>query len=295
MNLFLNNIKYQVAGKEILNNISFQIFSGDIVALLGENGAGKTTLFEVIAHTINPDHGEIIFNGKSSFSASKDRIGVLWDNIELFPWLKVREVVAYVQSMYGINTLHFDNYRHLGLEKIEDTLMHKLSRGEKKRIYIYLSTIHNPSLLLLDEPTSELDPTIRSIIWNNIFIQNRRTVLFSSHMWEEARKYATKIIFLYKGEILNKPCSLDELHQLIPVEKKVVINNDIEISLRNTISYENKSNKVFLIKKGDDTILKKIKEKTPNYTIMPVELEDLYYYLINVKHENNFNRNILST
>ena len=102
-------------------------------------------------------------------------------------------------------------------------------------------------------------------------------------MWDEARKYASKIIFFYKGKILNKPCSLEELYNLIPLEKKILVAIDSGVSLENVISYENKSNVVFLIEKGEQEVLRKIKEKTTNYTIMPVEIEDLYYYLINAK------------
>lgn len=295
MNLYLNNIKYEVAGKEILSDVSFAVESGDIVALLGENGAGKTTLFEIIAHLIRPVSGEVLFDEKLSFSASKGRIGIVWDNIELFPWLKVKEVIAYVQSMYHIGSLNVENYSYLELAKIENNFMHKLSRGEKKRVYIYLSTLHNPSLLLLDEPTSELDPRIRSSIWNHIFLRNKRTVLFSSHMWEEARKYATKIIFLSKGKILNAPCSTEELFRSIPVKKKVVVSQEAAIDLTDTVWYEAKSNVAILIPEGNEGILKRIRNRTTNYTLMPVELEDLYYYLMKTKNENNHHRDDLST
>lgn len=278
--LSVERIKYSVSGKTILDDVSFKVEGGEIFALLGHNGAGKTSLFEIITDIIHPESGKILIKENNTFSQCKRDVGVLWDNITIFPWLKVKEVIKYVLSMYDISTFPQEIYNHLGINSIEDSFMNKLSRGEKRKVELFLTTIHNPILLVLDEPTSSLDPMIRNYVWDNVIRGNNKTVLFSTHQWDEALKYADRVAFIYKGRILNKPASGNALILDSHLTTKIAVNNSIEIDGVTAFSYESQSITYYLIHEKDNVTLNKIKSCTMNYTILPIDLEDLYYYLI---------------
>ncbi|RCW26109.1 ATP-binding cassette domain-containing protein [Marinilabilia salmonicolor] len=279
MKLKVDQINYKLPLKDILHDISFSIEDGEIIALLGDNGAGKTTLFEIITDIKKQNSGRIIFDNGKSFSKIKKEAGILLDNLTLFPWLKVKEVIDYVSNIYKIKEIPNLIYDSIGLKEIENSLMNSLSKGEKKRVAILLCTLHSPTFLLLDEPTAELDPLRRKLIWENIFLDREKTILFSTHIWEEALQYASKIIFISKGKLVNQPCSSVELLNSIQIEKKIVIHDNIQIKGMNSFSYNNKSNTTYLLKKEDNISLDQINKQTSNFSILPVTLEDVYYYL----------------
>jgi len=280
MNLSVEHINYSISKKELLKDISFQLDEGDILAVLGHNGAGKTSLFEILTDIVRPNSGTVFYDKDKSFSALKGKIGVLWDNISLFPLLKVKEVICYVLSMYHINSIPSNSFNYLELKPIENTLMSKLSKGEKRKVEIFLSTIHDPDMLILDEPTSFLDPLIRDIVWENIILQKNRTVLFSTHHWEEASKFASKIIFLYNGKILNNPASGKEIISSSKFVKKIIVHSATPMQEINAFSYEKKASVYYLIEKEHETVMNKIMSQTLNYSIFPIDLEDIYHYLI---------------
>jgi ABC-type multidrug transport system ATPase subunit len=227
MNLSVEKVNYKVSEKKILDDISFVMDDGDSVALLGHNGAGKTSLFEALTDVVKPDSGNILFSEKMPFVKCKTRIGVLWDNITLFPWLRVKEVIRYVLSMHGIGHYPIDSYNYLGIKPIENSFMHKLSKGENRKIELFLATIHEPDFLILDEPTSSIDPIIRDYIWHNIILKKNRTVLFSTHQWDEAEKYANKILFIHEGKLLNNPMSGVSLIEKSKFKIKISVHKNI--------------------------------------------------------------------
>ena len=280
MNLSVEYINYSISKKEILKDISFQLNKGDVLAVLGHNGAGKTSLFEILTDIVRPDSGKIFYDKDKSFSALKGKIGVLWDNISLFSLLKVKEVIRYVSSMYRIKDVSIDAFNYLELKSIENSLMSKLSKGEKRKVEIFLSTIHDPDMLILDEPTSSLDPLIRDVVWENIILQKDRTILFSTHQWEEAFKFASKIIFLYRGKILNQPATGEEIINASKFSRKIIVHNTVPVQEINIFSYEKNSGIHYLIEKENEIVMDKIKAQTLNYSILPIDLEDIYHYLI---------------
>jgi ABC-2 type transport system ATP-binding protein len=280
MKLSIEHLNYKVSEKKILDDISFTIDDGDILALLGHNGAGKTSLFEVITNIIKPDSGSILFSNKQIFTECKTRAGVLWDNITLFPWLKVKEVIRYVLSMHRIKTYSIESYNHLGINTIENSFMHKLSKGEKRKVELFLAIVHEPDFLILDEPTSSLDPIIRDYVWDNIILKKHRTILFSTHQWNEAEKYANKILFIHNGKLLNSPESSSSLIENSKLKNKVSVHKNIKINNIEAFSYQSESNVNFLIAENDDASLNKIKSQTMNYSILPIDLTDVYQHLI---------------
>jgi ABC-type multidrug transport system ATPase subunit len=280
MKLTVKDIYYNRKEKNILNGIRFQVDTGQVTAVLGHNGAGKSSLFEIVTDVIKPTSGTVLFNDNQSFAKIKHQVGVLWDNIALFPLLKVKEIIRYISSIYGIRQLPVERYSFLELEAIENSMMCKLSKGEQKRVELFIATLHSPDLLILDEPTAALDPIVRGNIWDKVILNEGRTVLFSTHLWDEAFQYADTIIFLHHGRQLNHPASGKELIESSRFKRKIVLNKSICIEVPPVFSYETESNKNFLFREEDADTMQKIKAQTMSYSVMPVTMEDIYHYLI---------------
>ena len=279
----ISNINYTAKGKVILKNISLDVLDGDSLAILGHNGSGKTTLLEIIVGIIKPTRGNVLFDNKSFESIKKD-VGVIWDNISIFPWLKAKEVIKYISSMYGIENAPMMLYEQLGIKDFENRLMRQLSQGEKKRVQILIATLADPKVLILDEATSELDPLSRNLIWNNILLSKKRTIIFTTHQWEEAEKYATKIVFINDGEMVCKPTDYRSLLEQSMLKQKIVVHKSVLIPTVSVGSYETDQNRVYLIPQNDMLTINLIKSHTHNFSILPINLEDVYQYLI-LKHK----------
>ena len=213
---------------------------------------------------------------------------MLWDNPIIFPMLKVKEIIGFTRSIYNISEFPQDTYNFLELDKIRNRFCYQLSKGERKRVAIFLSVLHKPSLLLLDEPTPDLDLMIREVIWRNIFKNKNRSVLFTTHLWDEAGKYATKIYFIYDGEIISKALSPQKLleeseyQQKIVVSKELIRAEEFDHGGEILVIPDDKFLKIYT-KKGNAEILHKVQKYTCNFSIMPVELEDVYQIIIKLR------------
>lgn len=277
--LFAEHINYNAQGKAILRDISLEVKSGERFALLGHNGSGKSTLIEIMTGVVEHDTGKTGFAGGVDFSKIKAKTGVLWDNLNFFPLLKVKEVIRLIAQLYNLKleACH-EVYDCLEIQTIQHQYMEKLSRGEKKRVEILLTVMHNPALLILDEPTAELDPLMREKVWRNIFLK-AETIFFTTHLWEEAKKFATSIAFIYKGALLNKPASYHELITSCGFTNKIITAKEVPLELAGIPAYETEKEKVILVNQGSE-LIEQVRKATINYSVMPIELEDIYRYLI---------------
>ena len=279
--IIVSDITYTVKGKTILSNVSLSVDTQDSFALLGENGSGKSTLIDIILNDIKPDKGSVHFfeNPKSNFN----KIGVLYDHSPLFPMLKVEESIRYFTSIYGLKYQDIEKqyFEIFEIQKIQKTLTRELSQGERKRVGILLSIIHNPDLLVLDEPFANLDPTITERIWNTLKNKNR-TIFFTTHDWKKAEKQANKIGFIYGGKIVHQPQSPKQILETLPALKKVTISNTDDIAKKLTdwpYYIYDESIHVFFDEKSD--LLKTINTFTSNFSIQQVDLKDAYLFHVN--------------
>ena len=276
----VSNIGYKIKSKTILTDISFTVDTEDSFALLGENGSGKTTLIDIILNDIKPTTGSVNFFEKPY--KNYDKVGVLYDQLPLFPMLKVSESIHYFTSIHQLNyhTISEQYFDTFEIHKIKNTLVTALSQGEKKRLSILLAIIHNPRLLILDEPFANLDPTITDRIWNTIKDGNR-TIFFSTHDWKEAEKQATKIGFIHDGKIIQPPQSPMQLMQALPALKKISVSN-INGLTDELIDYQYYMHdgylSIFFDEKTD--LLKKISLNTSNFSVQNVSLQDAYLFTI---------------
>ena len=209
MSLEIKNISKKYGNQEALSNISFSLNKGDIVGFLGPNGAGKTTLMKIITSTLKQDSGEVTVFGKSTISEeieTKNVIGYLAEHNPLYKEMNVIEYLQFIASLYKIKDFNIikNIISKTGLENEKTKKIEALSKGYKQRVGIAASLIHNPKLLILDEPTTGLDPNqlveIRNLITE---IGKDKIVLLSTHTLQEIPKICNHIIIINKGKIVE--------------------------------------------------------------------------------------------
>ncbi|MDR1139173.1 MAG: ATP-binding cassette domain-containing protein [Rickettsiales bacterium] len=204
----ISNLSLSFDDKTILNNISFDIFKGESLVILGGSGSGKSVLTKTIIGLLAPDLGSIKINSKS-----KNKFGVLFQNSALFDYVTVWENISFnYTKRFNINKkeakqLAIEKLNDVGLEKnIADMFPIELSGGMKKRVALARAIAHNPEIIVLDEPTSGLDPIMSDTV-NEIIIKLSRdlnpTIITITHDIHSAFKIADKIAVLYEGSIIS--------------------------------------------------------------------------------------------
>ena len=210
MSLEIKNISKKYNDQDALINVSFSLKQGDIVGFLGPNGAGKTTLMKIITSTLKQDIGDVIVFGNNTITndiVTKNNIGYLAENNPLYKEMDVNEYLYFIAELYKtknkkeiINSLIIKT----GLKDERSKKIEQLSKGFKQRVGIAASLINNPKVLILDEPTTGLDPNqlieIRNLIKE---IGKDKIVLLSTHILQEIPKICNHIIIINNGEIVE--------------------------------------------------------------------------------------------
>lgn len=214
------NKKYKNSLEFAVNNLSFTVQKGEIFGLLGPNGAGKTTTINIITGTLKPTSGQVNISNQSikrNFNTLKQKIGVVPQQIALYPTLNVYNNLLIFGNLYGIKKQILNNnirkyLKIFGLEhKVKAKVKH-LSAGMQIRLNIIAGLLHNPEILILDEPTAGIDVQSKQFIINNLIQLNKAgtTILYTSHYMEEAEKFCSHIAIIDNGNIIiqNKPQNL---------------------------------------------------------------------------------------
>ena len=268
------NLKKYFGNIKAVDDISFTVKEGQLFAFLGLNGAGKSTTINILVGVQQKDSGECFINGKSieNIASILPEIGIVFQNSLLDKKLTVYDNLKYRAMLYNLSKTDFENNLKFFTEKLElsDLLnkpLEKLSGGQKRKIDIARALIHKPKILILDEPTTGLDPKTRKSVWNliNLLRKNENlTVLLTTHYMEEA-SLADYIVIIDSGKIatqgspnkLKNEFAYDLLkvykydnklleileNKKIPYEK---IKKTIEIKFKDTLSAKN-----FLIENSD--------------------------------------------
>ena len=217
--LKITNVSKNFGKVKAVNNISFKVKKGEMFAYLGVNGAGKSTTISMICGTLKKDSGSILVCGEDIEKDSnyiKNKIGVVFQNSVLDQTLSVYENLKYRASLYNITGNEFKKrFEELSkmfeLNEIKSQKIKTLSGGQRRRVDIARAIIHNPEFLILDEPTTGLDPNTRKKLWNiirDLREQNGMTVFLTTHYMEEAAD-ADFIIIIEKGKIITEGTPLD--------------------------------------------------------------------------------------
>ena len=206
--LELHNIKKYFATQKAVDDISFNIEQGSIFGLLGPNGAGKTTLLRMITGIFYPDSGVINFHGQK-FDPLKDSsaIGYMPEERGLYKKMKIGEQALYLAQLKGLSKAKASEKVKEWFVKFEmqswwNKKVEDLSKGMSQKLQFVTTVLHNPKLIILDEPFSGLDPVNANLIKEEIFnlAQNGSTIIFSTHRMEQVEEICDHIILLNKGK-----------------------------------------------------------------------------------------------
>jgi ABC-2 type transport system ATP-binding protein len=206
--------------KVALRNVTFAVPAGQICGLLGPNGAGKTTLFRLLMGILKATEGELLIDGRDCFEERvevKRLIGFLPDEPVFYSYLSGREVLELSAAMHGLNVSAAMNritpiIANLRLAEDIDNYAEDYSRGMKKKLGLLLAMLHEPKLLVLDEPTNGLDVESTHLFYDLIFETARQgtTVLFSTHLMDHVTKLCSHAVIINEGTVVAKG-SLEEL------------------------------------------------------------------------------------
>ena len=206
--LELHHLKKYYATQKAVDDISFSIKEGSIFGLLGPNGAGKTTLLRMITGIFFPDEGEIIFNG-TTFNPLKDSlyIGYMPEERGLYKKMKIGEQALYLAQLKGLSysqAMEKTKYwfRRMEMETWWNKKVEDLSKGMSQKLQFVITVLHDPKLIILDEPFSGLDPVNANIIKDEIFqlAKNGATVIFSTHRMEQVEEICDHIVLVNQGK-----------------------------------------------------------------------------------------------
>ena len=192
-----------------LSDVSFAIAPNKIYGLLGPNGAGKTTLIRLITQIFMPDAGEIKINGEKISDKHTNFIGYMPEERGMYKKMKVGEHLIYFAKIRNFNKKQAEekiNYwlKKLDIESWRDKTIDELSKGMQQKVQFIATVLHDPKLLILDEPFSGLDPIASEVIKNEIFELHQKgtTILFSTHRMENVEEICEDILLINKGKII---------------------------------------------------------------------------------------------
>lgn len=250
MSIHVENISKSYANQKALNQISFKVETGQIVGFLGPNGAGKSTLMKILTTYVLPDQGKAIVAGFEVGKQNKkvqQNIGYLPEHNPLYLDMYVREYLDFNAKIYKVSKQRIETVISLtGLESEAHKKMGQLSKGYRQRVGIACALLHDPQVLILDEPTTGLDPNqlveIRELIKQ---IGKNKTVFLSTHIMQEVESMCDRVIIIKKGVIIADQL----LHEMMQEQDKQIIEVEfdykIEIEFINRIPNLLKAKHVF--------------------------------------------------
>lgn len=205
--LRINNIVKQYANHRALDNVSIEIERGSIFGLLGPNGAGKTSLIRIINQITAPDQGEILLNGEKLNPSHISRIGYLPEERGLYKKMEIGEQMLYLAQLKGLSRADAIGRIKFWFEKMDiqswwNKKVEDLSKGMQQKVQFIATVVHDPELIILDEPFSGFDPVNAQVITNEILELNRKgaTIIFSTHRMESVEQLCDSIALLHKSK-----------------------------------------------------------------------------------------------
>jgi ABC-2 type transport system ATP-binding protein len=211
-NISIEALTKKYDGLVALNDVSFDVGSGEIVGLIGPNGAGKSTLMKIVVGILKPTSGRVKVNGHDVVQepeAAKTLVGYVPENPSLYTALTVSEFLRFVGRIRGVADGElegkiFESLRTFSLFDKADSLVGSLSKGMKQKVALTAAALHDPDVLILDEPLTALDPKTQAFVHGWISSQGRdgKTVLLSTHNLEIVQDYATRIVIIDRGTVV---------------------------------------------------------------------------------------------
>ena len=290
MGLFLKNVSKTFVGKRAVDNISFELNKPGVFGLLGTNGAGKTTTIRMLLGIIKKDSGEITWNGKVVDRKSVN-FGYLPEERGVYPKTKIYNQLMYFAELKGMKKEEAEEEiknwaQKLKVEEYLDKPAEKLSKGNQQKIQFMTAVIHNPELLVLDEPFSGLDPVNTELLKNIIInlVKEGKYIIMSAHQMSTIEEFCSDILILNKGKTVIKG-NLKEIKDTYPANRvQIETNENIEADIKKLgFEIENMKNYSYTIKISNEQkaheLLKELVLKgiTVNkFEIMKPTLNDIF-------------------
>ena len=272
----INNVSKTYGNYKALNNISIRVPRQSIYGLLGPNGAGKTTLIRMLNQITAPDEGEIIFNGEKLNRSHITQIGYLPEERGLYRSMKVGEQAVYLAQLKGVSQKDAEKrlkawFNKFGILNWWDRKVEELSKGMQQKIQFIVTVIHNPQLLIFDEPFSGFDPINVNLLKKEILELRDKgaTIIFSTHNMSSVEELCDNIMLINKGQ-------------------KILEGSVYQIK------QDNKDNKFEVVLRNSESLNLRISESLPNdFTLISEKTDSNGEITLNIKAENNTNPNIL--
>lgn len=222
----VRNLKKHYGETKAVDDISFQLMEGEVLAILGPNGAGKTTTVEMLEGLRKPDSGAVeYFEEKLPPSSDrvKEEIGVQLQSSSFFEYLSVKETLDLFRGLYTKGVSSDELIEEVSLDEKKKTYTKNLSGGQLQRLAVAVSLVNDPKVVFLDEPTTGLDPQARRMLWETVLNLKKRqkTIILTTHYMEEAEHLADRIIIMDHGKIISRG-TLDEL--IASIETKDIVS-----------------------------------------------------------------------
>lgn len=255
MSLVLKNVSKKFVGKQAVDNISLTLDKPGVFGLLGTNGAGKTTTIRMLLGIIKKDSGEITWNGKK-VERKNVNFGYLPEERGVYPKAKIFDQLMYFAELKGMKKQEaIDSIKKWAKElKVEEYLelpAEKLSKGNQQKIQFMTAVIHNPELVVLDEPFSGLDPVNTEILKNIIInlVAKGKYVIMSAHQMSTIEEFCSDILILNKGKTVLQG-NLKEIKSTYPANRvEIDVNQNIDKYIENLgLDKENETNNDYIIK-----------------------------------------------
>jgi ABC-2 type transport system ATP-binding protein len=227
--LEINNLYKSYGQRPVLQNLTLNIAAGEVYALLGPNGAGKTTTINILCNLLRADYGTVLIDGQPASDQTKRLIGIAPQENLLYKQLSCAENLQFFGRIYGLRGPVLQQrvracLAGVNLSDRANSPVETLSGGMQRRMNIAIALVHQPKLVILDEPTTGLDIEARYEIWQLIGQLRRQgiTILLTTHLLDEAERLANRIGILKQGYILAEG-SLETLRRLIPAQEIALI------------------------------------------------------------------------
>jgi len=245
-----------------VDDVSFVVHRGEIFGLLGPNGAGKSTTIRMILNILQPDAGEIFYDGRSFSPPVRNTIGYLPEERGLYRKSKLLDTIVYFGELRGmergrVKARAYSWLKRMGLLGQSDRKVEELSKGNQQKVQFIVSIIHDPDIVVLDEPFSGLDP-VNQLVFNDIFLELRKAgkaVVYSTHQMDQAEKLSDTLCLINRGRVVlggtvrevkakygTNNCHIEFdgdggfLQSLPGVENVILYQNAAEISLAPGVS-----------------------------------------------------------
>lgn len=300
--LEISNISKSFGEKKAVNNISFNIENGKIFGLLGRNGAGKSTIFRIILNILKQDCGQVKYNGDDIDENSSDKIGYLPEEGSLILSYTVLEQMLY----YGaLKSMSEKNIKERAIELLEkfnileylNMKIKDLSKGNKQKIQFIIALLHNPDLIILDEPFSGLDP-ISVNEFKNVILElkeQNKMIIFSSHRMDHVEMLCDDILIIDKGNEILKG-NLEEIknsygaHELNIVGKIGKYTFDVIKNTNGVIDVKRVNENTFIVKVESEEYIPRIfallkSSYITSFSTTKVSLNDIFIDKVGSKYE----------